>query len=136
MSLRNDSMTWSVATPTCVAPSPSIPRTDPTTPLTAATSSPAELRCGGAPKKWRNNSYVPSTRCTFISGLPCCQSYKTRLAAKIRSAGPTSPSAVILAKNVNLMLVQRGRCQIRHKVATIDTDRTQDLLYQSILRVN
>ena len=49
-SLRNDSITWSVATPTWVAPSPSSWSTEPTTPLTAATSCPAALRCGGAPK--------------------------------------------------------------------------------------
>ena len=36
--LRNDSMTWSVATAMCVAPPLIMPSTDPTTPRTAATS--------------------------------------------------------------------------------------------------
>ena len=48
-SLRNDSMTWSVATPTCDAPALSIESTDCTTPRTAPTSPPSALTRGGAP---------------------------------------------------------------------------------------
>ena len=49
MSLRKDSTTWSVATPTWVARAASIDSTDCTTPRTAPTSPPSELARGGAP---------------------------------------------------------------------------------------
>ena len=45
--LRNDSMTWSVATPTWVVPRWIIPRTDASTPRTAATSLPVAIARGG-----------------------------------------------------------------------------------------
>ena len=48
-SLRNDSMTWSVATPTWDAPPATMDSTDCTTPRTAPTSPPSELGRGGAP---------------------------------------------------------------------------------------
>ncbi len=50
MSLRNDSITWSVATPICVAPSSSSPRTEPRTPRTASTSMPSSSRWPGNAK--------------------------------------------------------------------------------------
>src|SRR5439155_15439034 len=65
MSFRNDSMTWSVATPTWVAPSSSSVSTEPTTPLVAATSWSSRFTCCGRAKKYRNSSYVPSIRWTF-----------------------------------------------------------------------
>ena len=46
-SLRNDSMTWSVATPMWVAPSSSRVRHVPTTPRAAATSMPSAAMCSG-----------------------------------------------------------------------------------------
>jgi hypothetical protein len=46
-SLRNDSITWSVATPTWVAPSCSLVNTDWTTPRVAPIATPALSRCPG-----------------------------------------------------------------------------------------
>ncbi len=43
-------MTWSVATPRCVAPSSSIVSTEPSTPTVADTSRPERDSCGGLPK--------------------------------------------------------------------------------------
>ena len=50
-SLRNDSITWSVATPRWVAPSSRIVMMVPSTPRTAPTSSPRGSRCDGTAKK-------------------------------------------------------------------------------------
>ena len=55
-SLRNDSMTWSVATPTWVAPSSRRVTMLRSTPRVAPTSSPAWLTCDGRAKNWRNSS--------------------------------------------------------------------------------
>ena len=55
-SLRKDSTTWSVATPTWVAPSLSMVSIDDSTPRTAPISPPSELGRGGEPKKWRKSS--------------------------------------------------------------------------------
>src|SRR5215210_2969824 len=74
-------MTWSVATPTWVAPSSSRPRVQRTTPRVAPTSSPAAFRRDGTAKKCRNSSYVPSTRWT-------------RTASAGRARGPVGPDAV------------------------------------------
>ena len=60
--LRNRLM-WSVATPTCVAPDSSSISTDPNTPRVAPLF--GSLLFGA--KWYRNNSYVPSTRCTSTS---------------------------------------------------------------------
>ena len=49
-SLRNDSMTWSVATPTWVAPSSSSWSTVPSAPRVAATSCPSAVTCEGRAK--------------------------------------------------------------------------------------
>src|SRR4051812_46819725 len=54
-------MTWSVATPTWVAPFSSNDSTDPRTPRVAPSFG---SRLFGA-KWYRNNSYVPSTRCAL-----------------------------------------------------------------------
>src|SRR3954451_21955012 len=45
-----------------------MPSTDPSTPRTAATSTPSGSRCDGTAKWWRNSSYVPSTRWTSMTG--------------------------------------------------------------------
>ena len=50
-SFRKDSITWSVATPTWVAPSSRIVTTVPSTPPTAPTSCPVESRREGTAKK-------------------------------------------------------------------------------------
>ena len=50
ISFRNDSTTWSVATPTCVAPPEIIPSTESTTPRTAPTSTPSERKWLGTAK--------------------------------------------------------------------------------------
>src|SRR5580700_12259058 len=65
-SFRNDSTTWSVATPMWVAPRSSMDRTEVRTPRTAPISWPFASFAAGTAKKCRNNSYVPSIRYTSM----------------------------------------------------------------------
>ncbi len=59
-SLRKDSMTVSVATPTCVAPPAISSSTERITPRVALRPSAATSL--GRPMWWRKSSYVPSIR--------------------------------------------------------------------------